>query len=776
MKSMTLSIFKGIMIVGFIAVLGLSIGSSHLRSLGAISAGNSSTRIKIFIDQIETDLDEEPFLVNDRTMIPLRGLFESLGAKVDYNEVTKQAIIMTDEREILLEVGNQFVLLDGQIKELDAASLLKSNRTYIPLRFVAESLGFEVDWVEQSRSIYIDTKNPEPIVQEELPVVGDEEHLKQLIGYNQNLSSYVNQSWRVTNDIVFEVAIEKAEEVTASADEMTTGAEAAGEGSSSESSSTEYSGTNNQTEGVEEGDIIKTDGKYIYHLNQNQVNIFSVDPNQPKLIASLQLEDTTRQVTDLYLEGNTLVLIGSSYDYGYYPSVIYDKSEEAVADEMYIMPYYGSSKVFVVTYDISTAEKPVLVKNHSFEGTYVSSRMIGSKLYLITNQNINNWGQEPALPYYEDLVKGEKTEIGYDSIRYFPEYIAPNYLTTVGMDIHSDQLNVNTYLGYAEGVYGSADHLYLTFTKYDYADQTGAEKFMPYYEVNTSIYKFTYDNGALTYLADGQVKGSILNQFSMDEYQGNLRIATTTGEVWNPNNVSKNNVFILDPNLQALGEVTGLAEGERIYSTRFYQDRIYMVTFKQVDPLFVIDAQDPTNPKVLGYLKIPGFSTYMHLLDKNHILGFGSDTIEMDGWTTTGGMKISLFDVTDPTNPIEKKNQVIGTAGTYSELQYNHKALMISLSKGIMAFPISIAEVPYVQAFSGAYVYQVTTDDFTFKGAITHHDASTVQTSGDYKYFDYQYDINRTVFIGDYLYSLSGKKLSVHKLSDMSRTGEVTLP
>ncbi|MBN2221045.1 MAG: beta-propeller domain-containing protein, partial [Vallitaleaceae bacterium] len=727
---------KNVLIMGLILILSVGIGGTTFTRLKANSGSDDGSRITIYIDQIETDVVEAPFLMNDRTMIPLRGLFESLGATVDYNEITKQAIIKTNEREILLGIGNQFVLVNGQLESLDAASQLKNNRTYIPLRFVAEALGYQVDWDAQNRSVLINTKNPEVLKQEDLPLVGDKEHLKQLIGYSQNLSSYMNQSWRVTGDMVFEVTTDKAEESTTSSEEIADlapeatneeSSQSAGDGAGSDNTSTEHSETNNQTEGVEEGDIIKTDGKYIYHLNQNQVNIFSVDPNQPSLVSTLRLEDQNRQITDIYLEGNTLVLIGSSYNYSYYPTETYETTEtlkpeevavedvvfpEAVADEMYIMPYYGSSKVFVTTYDISNIDQPVLAKNHAFEGTYVSSRLIGTKLYLITNQNINNWVEEPMLPYYEDLVKGEKIEIGYDSIRYFPEYVAPNYLTTVGMDILSDQMTVNTYLGYAEGVYGSSEHLYLTFAKYEYANQTGAERFMPYYEVNTSIYKFAYDDGALSYIADGQVEGTILNQFSMDEFQGNLRIATTTGEMWNSANISKNNVFILDENLEALGAVTGLAEGERIYSTRFYQERIYMVTFKQVDPLFVIDATNPRNPMVLGYLKIPGFSTYMHLLDKNHILGFGSDTIEMDGWTTTGGMKISLFDVTDPKNPIEKKNQVIGTAGTYSELQYNHKALMISLSKGIMAFPIRVAEVPYVQAFSGAYVYQITNDDF----------------------------------------------------------------
>ena len=342
---------KNVLIMGLILILSVGIGGTTFTRLKATSGSDDGARITIYIDQIETDVVEAPFLMNDRTMIPLRGLFESLGATVDYNEITKQAIIKTDEREILLEIGNQFVLVNGQLESLDAASQLKNNRTYIPLRFVAEALGYQVDWDAQNRRVLINTKNPEVLKQEDLPLVGDKEHLKQLIGYSQNLSSYMNQSWRVTGDMVFEVTTEKAEESTTSSEEIADlapeatneeSSQSAGDGDGSDNTSTEHSETNNQTEGVEEGDIIKTDGKYIYHLNQNQVNIFSVDPNQPSLVSTLRLEDQNRQITDIYLEGNTLVLIGSSYNYSYYPTETYETTEtlkpEEVAVEDVVFP------------------------------------------------------------------------------------------------------------------------------------------------------------------------------------------------------------------------------------------------------------------------------------------------------------------------------------------------------------------------------------------------------------------------------------------------------
>jgi uncharacterized secreted protein with C-terminal beta-propeller domain len=380
-------------------------------------------------------------------------------------------------------------------------------------------------------------------------------------------------------------------------------------------------------------------------------------------------------------------------------------------------------------------------------------------------------------PKYANNISGKTTVVDYKNIHYFPNYITPNYMLTIGIDLASDAVDVKTYLGSAEIVYASADNLYLSFTKYEYATQYNSLLYVPNYNKATVIYKFKLENGQINYEARGSAPGSALNQFSIDEFNGNLRIATTTGQMWDEKDVSKNNVYILNSKLKEIGKLTDLAPGERIYSTRFAGNRIYMVTFKQVDPFFVIDAADPTAPKVLGYLKVPGFSSYMHILDENHVLGFGTDTVEKDGRVTTGGFKLSLFDVTNPAAPVEKSKEVIGVAGTYSELQNNHKALMISLDKGIMAFPITVAgRTPYVTDFSGAYVYNISKDAFGFKGAITHQSNASVPGSGDYKNYNYNYNINRLVYIGDYLYSLSQGKMEVTSLKDMTKSGEVAFP
>jgi len=372
----------------------------------------------------------------------------------------------------------------------------------------------------------------------------------------------------------------------------------------------------------------------------------------------------------------------------------------------------------------------------------------------------------------------------------------------VDLDSPKESVNVSTYLGSGESIYASAQNLYVAVTRHNrisedvpgpiiYDSAVPQKPAVKISDRETVIYRFALNNGKLDYTGKGQVPGSILNQFSMDENGGFFRIATTKGDMWREGeNTSKNNLYVLDSDLDICGSLEDVAPGERIYSVRFMGDRAYMVTFKKVDPLFVIDLKDANNPTILGALKIPGYSDYLHPYDENHIIGFGKDTIELSKTGSGGnsnsttayyqGMKIALFDVSDVNNPKEKFKEMIGDRGTDSELLRDHKALLFSREKELMAFPVTLMEIKdggNIKAgnmpaygsftFQGAYVYNIDIEEgFKLKARISHISEDEYSKSGD-RWYDSNKNVERIIYIGDDIYTISKGMIKANSIKDM---------
>ncbi|MEG0471254.1 MAG: beta-propeller domain-containing protein [Solibacillus sp.] len=529
----------------------------------------------------------------------------------------------------------------------------------------------------------------------------------------------------------------------------------------------DYSTTNNQVEGIEEGDIAITDGQYIYSVVDNQIMI--TDAKNMKVVKKLAFNNDVYP-SHLMLHQNTLIVAYSAY---------IETSKE---------PYYdGKSVAKVAFYDVKDAKNPKLIREIGQDGYLTNLRKVGNYLYIVSNHSPNYWMLREVedmdlQPYTYDTNDADQA-LPFEKIRILPDSSAPNYLIVSAIDVNtiaSAKLNTESYLGNSGQLYMAQNAIYLASMNYNHMPMLRSEAevtsdvSMPAEVNETTIYKISVDKTAIRMAAQGKVKGSILNQFSMEEHNGHFRIATTEGNAWGSAADSKNHLFILDAALKQVGAVNDLAKGERIYSARFMGDKAYIVTFKETDPLFVIDTKNPKAPKVLGELKIPGFSNYLHPIGENHLLGIGYDTeVKMEPGSKepmvlTKGMKLSLFNVTDLTNPIEQDAVIIGGRGTYSAVQHDHKALFRDVRNNYYGFPITIYEPGndkdrLTYKGTGAQIYKITTAGIELTGDLMEPARPGEQYEDSYNV------VQRILYTGDTLYTVSPTKITSYDMNTFKK-------
>jgi inhibitor of cysteine peptidase len=602
-------------------------------------------------------------------------------------------------------------------------------------------------------------------------------------------------------------------------------------GASDTAASDPFSTTNVQEEGVDESDVVKNDGQTIYSLDDNKIHVTKGTPaNGLQELATITIGQTGNS---LYLQGTNLVVISQQYGYyGYWgygyagrggvllmkattagnatggasvaptPSMPVapnggagDSSTFTVPDSN-TPPFYGQPGTIVAVYDVSNPASPTLKGTANFQGALADTRLIGTKLHLVmamapqlpsnpTTANIQAMPLEDWIPKYQ-LLGADGTEAvsgpvaGWQSF-YRPE--TPNgygIVTVVTMDVDQPTQPVSTTAISANAniVYASPQSLYVTDTGYDSTTS----------QDNTIINKFAFTDAGTEYVASGLVPGHPLNQYSLGEFEGYLRIATNVTTYSGPNISSPvssgssgsatgtatstaaqvaaptqtNGVYVLGVNgasLDVVGKVEGIAPSEQLYSARFVGSRGFLVTFKKIDPLFTLDLSDPTQPRVAGELKTPGYSDHIQLLDANHLLTIGKDAVASTwgDFSWYQGVQLSIFDVTDAANPLLMHKEIIGTRGTSSEANYNPKAFNYYPARNALALPIDLFEGSSMgpnygqHTFTGLYVYSVTlADGFNLLGRISTAPGEQV----DGCYFGY-YGYTRGVFLGDDVYAVT---------------------
>ena len=737
------------------------------------------------VDGQTKTMDVAPFIFNSRAYVPVRFLGTALGVQEDnivWDESSWSVVLSLEGADVRFTVDSPVILVKDEEKAMDAVPLLRDGRVFLPAHWMAESLGYEVKWDEDSGAVLLGPPGdlPDPPRREplNLPAVGSYDNLKSLLA---------NVETQYNGLLMRSASPQGAGEKAAQADVQ----QSAG--------SADYSKTNVQVEGVDEADIVKTDGNFIYQVSGERIIITKAVPaGEMKNTSILDYTGKDFFPQEIYVDDRYLTVIGHTRQHGYYPKIKTDQEAERVMG--LIPPYYMQNTVKVVIYEISDKSNPKQVRELEFTGRYASSRKIGSSVYLVANKQIFCFpGKEiddPKPAYRDTAVDDGFIEIDYPEIKYFPDCVEPNYLIVAGfnLDHPGEKANVYTYLGSGENIYSSSKNLYVAVANrqpYRILERSGLLIPSPVIDrQKTKIYKFALDGGRLTCSAQGEAPGTILNQFSMDEYNGFFRIATTTGDIWRAGeDTSKNNIYVLDSKLNQAGKLEDIAPGEKIYSVRFAGDRGYMVTFKTVDPFFVIDLKTPENPQILGALKIPGYSDYLHPYDENHIIGFGKDTVEIGQKDGEGnergsmafyqGMKMALFDVSDVKSPVEMFREKIGDRGTDSELLHNHKALLFSKEDNLLAFPVRVMEVKgsditetgipqYGEfVFQGACVYNIDlVNGFALKGKITHLSDEDYLKAGKY-WYNSDKNVERIIYIGDTLYTLSKKFIKANNLEDL---------
>lgn len=648
-----------------------------------------------------------------------------------------------------------------------------------------------------------------------------------------------------------------------------TGGEGEGEGEA-EGTDDSFSQTTTQEEGVDEADVVKTDGTYLYIMTGNSIQIVQAVPaDDVQLMGSFPLEGHGQ---DLYLVGDLAVALTSTsgvfYGGGVLPTAVAeaatddavqaddvansadaDLDEEPVEPDFEPLPepmgdiapwFQYRPQTMVTIIDVTDRTAPVLASQTVFDGSLASSRMIDGVLRLVVanqpeayydvlplgsdedNLGLPTIQLDALLPDYQttskdgEVVQGNMVEWDDFYRPADPDGFGVTSIITLDTDA-PDEFQALAVLAQPGLLYASTEALYLTDTDW----------YFDFRRVNTDIYKFAYTEDSVALVGATTVPGRVLNQYSMGEYDGHLRVATTTDGLffWETGEEvpSTNNVYVVgeqDNNLAIVGSIEGLAPGEQIQSARFLGTRGYVVTFEQIDPLFTIDLTDPRNPQIVGEWHGPGFSTFIVPMDADHLLTVGS-YVDPDGFGRPEGVQLSIFDVSNFADPEQKFNLVIGNSGTHSEATWNPKAFTYFASQGLLALPIEhhgfefeddavfidedggdadasppddldgaasggstgvdeptssprqAATPPFQQGeqFRGLFVYGVDTENgFDFLGSM-----STAAPEEDFWYWWSNY--TRGVFIEDYVYAVTNRMVLSAPLSEIAAVAsQVVIP
>ena len=517
--------------------------------------------------------------------------------------------------------------------------------------------------------------------------------------------------------------------------------------------------TNVQVADVDEGDIIKNDGRYLYIVNHpgksysDTNGITIVDTESMKRVYRGKIELKDSEVLEEIKENSRLEKYHSDLTTDMYIQDIYLDGDTLTA----ICTY--NDKTYAVIYDISERHAPREVRRFDQDGTYVSSRMVNGILYTVTNYTVRGSS-------VEEVEKNAIPQVNCDCIPYSRCYMidedSTRYIVVSAFDTNKPEGKVDaiSVLGDGFEIYSTAENLYVYSADYEniYGDDDAV--------VKTVVNSFSLNGTEIAHKATGTFKGTCINQYSFDEYQGNLRVAACYYNARTNEDVSC--VYVLDEELKIIGELTDIAKDEQVKAVRFMGDTGYVVTFRNTDPLFIIDFSNPKSPKITGELKIPGYSTYIHPIADGYLVGIGYDGTDENVKSDT--VKVSVFDVRDKTNPKETDTFVIKDA--FSLVNENPKAFFFYSERNMIGIPVS----HYRDSNTVKSIQTLTIENGKIKDHLGYIHYSASSKGYNVTYYGYHFsELFRGTYIGNLLYTIDNNEIIEHNLDTGDKERSCTI-
>lgn len=474
-----------------------------------------------------------------------------------------------------------------------------------------------------------------------------------------------------------------------------------------------HSETYLQVDDVDEADIVKTDGKYIYYVtDKSEVVILSASEGKTEKLSVTGSGKIDNYVNDIYIKGDKLITVGTIYD---------DES--------------GEESSGIVIYDISDRSKPKQLYDFRQTGSILTSRMVGDNIYLVTNDYVYRDGR--AVPVCGSGDSTEKLDVS--DICCLPEPVSPSYVIISAVDISSGSQGrpvTKAILGAGSEIYCNNHNLYTVSEEWE----------DDYSKTYTRIVRASLDGTDVKFNATAKVNGYVDSQFSMDERDGYFRIATTSQRA----GMDVNNLYVLDENLKEAGKVTGFARNESIRAVRYFGDKAYVITYEAIDPLFIIDLSDPADPRIEGEVKIDGFSTLLIPVGSGRLLGIGHATGDNGyGGEYDSGLKLALFDISNPSEPKVLDSKEFENMS--SQAQNDHHALMVNSDEGYYAIPYEVWD--YSEDDSEDIFAEDSEPESSYESGVLLFKADDKISSAD-RHALGQDMISRCVYIGEWIYAL----------------------